>query len=118
MLTGLDVRHDLGEGHPVLGRRMPDVDLETDDGRCRAFELLHDARHVLIDLDGGVDRPKLPERVRHVGARTAATWELPVLGAVDAPQAVLVRPDGHVAWAGDGTDAGLEDALRTWCGAR
>jgi hypothetical protein len=98
---------------------MPDVDLDTDDGPRRVFELLHDARHVLLDLaDPGLDKPGLPEGVRHVRARSATSWELPVAGTVEAPQAVLVRPDGHVAWVGDGTAAGLEDALRTWCGAR
>lgn len=119
MLTGLDVRHDLGEGHPLLGRRMPDVDLRTDDGTHRAFELLHGARHVLLDLtDSGLDVDAGTDRVRHVTARAVGPWELPVVGTVDPPEALLVRPDGHVAWVGDGTAAGLEDALRTWCGAR
>ena len=119
MLTGLDVRHDLGEGHPLLGRRMPDVDLETDDGSRRAFELLHDARHVLLDLtDTGLEVEAGTDRVRHVRARAADTWEVPVVGTVEAPAALLVRPDGHVAWVSDGTAAGLEDVLRTWCGVR
>ena len=119
MLTGLDVRHDLGEGHPLLGRRMPDVDLETDDGSRRAFELLHDARHVLLDLtDTGLEVGAGTDRVRHVRARAADTWEVPVVGTVEAPAALLVRPDGHVAWVSDGTAAGLEDVLRTWCGVR
>jgi 3-(3-hydroxy-phenyl)propionate hydroxylase len=43
-------------------------------------------------------------------------WELPVLGGVSAPTAVLIRPDGHVAWVGDGTDQSLRDALTTWFG--
>ena len=118
-LTGLDVRHDLGEGHPLLGRRMPDVDLETDDGSRRAFELLHDGRHVLLDLtDTGLEVGAGTDRVRHVRARAADTWEVPVVGTVEATAALLVRPDGHVAWVSDGTAAGLEDVLRTWCGVR
>jgi 2-polyprenyl-6-methoxyphenol hydroxylase-like FAD-dependent oxidoreductase len=112
-MSGLDIRYDLGEGHPLLGRRMPDLDLETADGPVRVFSLLHDARPVLLDLGASLDAPEAGG-VRLVRATCAGPWELPAIGAVPAPAAVLVRPDGHVAWAGDGGDAGLRDALAAW----
>ena len=118
LISGLDVRYDLGEGHPLLGRRVPDLDLTTNGGPTRVFALLNEARPLLLDLDGGssLDVGPWADRVRHVRAHHEGGWELPVIGAVDAPAAVLVRPDGHVAWVGDGTDAGLTDALATWFG--
>ncbi len=118
MVSGLDIRYDLGEGHPLLGRRMPDLDLATADGPQRVFTLLHDARPVLLNLGeaGALDAP-VGDRVRLVDGRHDGDWELPVLGAVTAPDAVLIRPDGHVAWVGEGTDAGLSGALTTWFGA-
>lgn len=117
-LLGLDIRYDLGEGHPLLGRRVPDLDLTTADGRSRVFEHLHDARPLLLDLDGsgGLDIGPWRDRVRLVDAGCDGAWELPVLGEVSAPSAVLVRPDGHVAWVGEGTDRGLGDALASWFG--
>jgi 3-(3-hydroxy-phenyl)propionate hydroxylase len=118
LLSGLDVRHDLGDGHPLLGRRMPDLDLTTAQGATRFFELLHDARPVLLDLGepGGLDITPWAERVAHVIADCTGPWQLPVVGQVSAPSAVLVRPDGHVAWVGEGTQVGLADALTTWFG--
>ena len=103
MMSGLDIRYDLGEGHPLLGRRMPDLDLVTADGPLRVYSLLHDARPVLLDLGapGGFDGTPRADRVRLVDARYDGTWELPALGAVAAPSAVLIRPDGYVAWVGD-----------------
>lgn len=115
LLSGLDVRLDLGEGHPLLGRRIPDLDLETAEGPVRVFELLHEARPVLLDLGGQIDVGRWG-RVRLVTARCDGPWELPVVGEVSPPSAVLVRPDGHVAWVGEGSDAGLEDALSFWFG--
>ncbi len=115
MISGLDIRYDLGEGHPLLGRRIPDLDLVTADGPLRVFTLLHDARPVLIDF-GELDIGPKADRVQVVDAEPVDTWELPVIGAVSAPSAVLVRPDGHVAWVGEGTEAGLADALTTWFG--
>ncbi len=112
MMSGLDIRYDLGTGHPLLGRRMPDVEL---DGPRRVFTLLHEARPILLDF-GAVDIAPWADRVRRVAARYAGVWELPVLGAVAAPAAVLIRPDGYVAWVGDGTDHGLREALTTWFG--
>ncbi|TMF43307.1 MAG: hypothetical protein E6I23_11005 [Chloroflexi bacterium] len=119
MISGLDVAYDLGAGHPLLGRRMPDLDLVTASGPLRVFTLLHDARPVLINLaePGGFDITPWADRVQLINAEYAGLWELPVLGAVSAPTAVLIRPDGHVAWVGDGTDTGLRDAMTTWFGS-
>jgi 2-polyprenyl-6-methoxyphenol hydroxylase-like FAD-dependent oxidoreductase len=118
MMSGLDVHYDLGEGHPLLGRRMPDLDLVTADGPRRVFTLLHEARPVLLDLDGpgGFDLTPWRNRVQLIDATYGGVWELPVLGAVPAPAAVLIRPDGYVAWVGDTNDPGLADALTTWFG--
>jgi 3-(3-hydroxy-phenyl)propionate hydroxylase len=119
MLAGLDVRYDLGGGHPLIGRRMPDLDLQTPDGPTRASALLHEARPVLLDLAGPttVDASLESGGVRRVGARYDGPWELPVVGEVPAPSAVLVRPDGYVAWAGEPTDPARSAALSTWFGA-
>ena len=119
MLTGLDVAYDLGEGHPLLGRRMPDLDLQTAAGPTRVYEQLREARPVLLVLDGSGDADLGPwsDRVRLTRATTSASCELPVLGEVEVPPAVLVRPDGHVAWTGDVTDPSLPVALETWFGA-
>ena len=118
MMSGLDIHYDLGEGHPLLGRRMPDLDLVTADGPLRVFTLLHDARPVLLNLGepGGFDITPWADRVQLIDAGYAGAWELPVLGAVAAPTAVLIRPDGYVAWVGDRTQTGLADALTTWFG--
>ena len=118
MMSGLDIHYDLGTGHPLLGRRMPDLDVVTESGTRRVFTLLHDARPVLLNLGepGVIDMAPWADRVQRVDARYTGVWELPVLGAVAAPTAVLIRPDGHVAWVGDGTDQGLRDALTTWFG--
>lgn len=118
MMSGLDIRYDLGEGHPLLGRRMPDLDLVTADGATRVFAALHDARPVLLDLgpQESLDLGRWAGRVRRIDARIDGRWELPVLGEVAAPSAVLIRPDGHVAWVGEGTGAGLSDTLATWFG--
>ncbi len=118
MLSGLEIHYDLGDGHPLLGRRMPDLDLVVADGPPRVYDLLHDARPLLLNLGepGCLDITPWADRVRLVDAEYAGAWELPALGAVTAPPAVLIRPDGHVAWVGDGTDQGLADALTTWFG--
>jgi flavin-dependent dehydrogenase len=117
-ISGLDIHYDLGEGHPLLGRRMPDLDLVTADGPLRAYELLHGARPVLLNLDepGGFDIAPWAGRVQLVDAAYAGAWELPVIGTVSAPMAVLIRPDGYVAWVGKATDPGLVDALTSWFG--
>jgi 2-polyprenyl-6-methoxyphenol hydroxylase-like FAD-dependent oxidoreductase len=119
MMSGLDVHYDLGEGHPLVGRRMPDLDLVTANGLVRAFTLLHGGRPLLLNFGGPhcVDVASWEHRVQLIDAKYAGHWELPVLGMVAAPTAVLVRPDGYVAWAGDLTQLGLTDALTTWFGA-
>jgi 3-(3-hydroxy-phenyl)propionate hydroxylase len=116
--SGLDIHYDLGEGHPLLGRRMPDLDIVTPDGPLRVFELLHGARPVLLNLGepGGFVITPWSDRVQPIDAEYVGPWELPVLGAVTAPTAVLIRPDGYVAWVGDGTATGLREALTTWFG--
>jgi 3-(3-hydroxy-phenyl)propionate hydroxylase len=118
MISGLDIRYDLGEGHPLLGRRMPDLELATGGGPLRVFTLLHTATPILLNLSdpGGLDITAWSERIQVIEAQYAGPWDLPVLGAVTAPSSVLIRPDGHVAWVGDGTEAGLRDALTLWCG--
>ena len=120
MMSGLDIHYDLGPGHPLFGRRMPDLDLVTEGGPRRLFTLLHQARPVLLNLaePGALDAASSPwaDRIQRIDAQYAGAWELPVLGAVPAPTSVLIRPDGHVAWVGDGTDQGLRDALTTWFG--
>jgi 2-polyprenyl-6-methoxyphenol hydroxylase-like FAD-dependent oxidoreductase len=115
MMSGLDVHYDLGEGHPLLGRRMPDLDIVTANGPQRVFALLHDARPVLLNF-GEPRTFEVPDRVRRLDARHDGVWELPALGVVPAPAAVFIRPDGHVAWVGDGTDRGLRDAVAMWFG--
>jgi 3-(3-hydroxy-phenyl)propionate hydroxylase len=117
-MSGLAVHYDLGEGHPLLGRRMPDLDLVTANGPRRVFTLLHDARPVLLNFGepGSCDISRWADRVQSIDARYVGTWELPAIGAVTAPTAVVVRPDGYVAWVGDPTRVGLADALTTWFG--
>ncbi len=118
MMSGLDIRYDLGEGHPLLGRRVPDLDLGTVNGPLRVFTLLHAARPVLLNLGapGGFDSTPWADRVQVIDAEYVGTWELPAIGAVPAPTAVVIRPDGYVAWVGDRTQVGLADALTTWFG--
>ena len=118
MQSGLDIRYDLGEGHPLLGRRMPDLDIAVDGEATRVFTLLHAARPVLLNLGtpGSLEAGAWADRVRLVDAMYSGRWELPVIGTVDAPAAVLIRPDGHVAWVGEGSDSGLPEALGRWFG--
>jgi 2-polyprenyl-6-methoxyphenol hydroxylase-like FAD-dependent oxidoreductase len=117
-LSGLEIHYDLGEGHPLLGRRVPDLELTTVDGPTRVFTLLRDARPMLLQLGGSgtFDVSPWSPRVRLVEATYEGAWELPVIGAVDAPAAVLVRPDGYVAWVGELADPALPDAISSWFG--
>jgi 3-(3-hydroxy-phenyl)propionate hydroxylase len=117
-MSGLDIHYDLGAGHPLLGRRMPDLDLVTDNGPKRLFTLLRDARPLLLNFGAprGFDITPWADRVQSIDAEYDGVWELPALGAVAAPTAVLIRPDGYVAWVGDNQSFGLPDALTTWFG--
>lgn len=118
-MSGLDIHYNLGEGHPLLGRRMPDLDLVTANGPLRVFSLLHDARPVLLNLGdpGSLSITPWADRVRVVDAKYDGSWELPALGTVLAPTAVLIRPDGYAAWVGTESRLGLAQALTTWFGA-
>ncbi|MGO4777777.1 hypothetical protein AB4084_20105, partial [Lysobacter sp. 2RAB21] len=118
-MAGLNIHYDFGAGHPLLGRRMPDLDVITAEGPLRVFSLLHEARPLLINFAGrgGYDLGGWSERVRSVDAEYAGEWELPTLGIVAAPSAVLIRPDGYVAWVGEENQTGLAEALATWFGS-
>ena len=118
IMSGLGIHYDLGEGHPLLGRRMPDLDIVTSNGPLRVFTLLHRARPVLLNFGepGAFDITPWADRVQLIDAKYDGAWELPAIGAVAAPSAVLIRPDGYVAWVGDGTQVGLVDAFVTWFG--
>jgi hypothetical protein len=105
-MSGLDIRYDLGEGHPLLGRRMPELDIQIDSGPTRIFTLLLRAQPLLLNFGAPIDSA--------IAARYGGKWELPVIGEVAPPSAVLVRPDGYVAWVGQGSDEGLREAQRRW----
>jgi 3-(3-hydroxy-phenyl)propionate hydroxylase len=117
-MAGLDVRYGLGDSHPLVGRRVPDLDLVTPGGSRRVYTLLHDARPVLLNLGeaGSVDITPWSDRVKLIDAKYAGLWEVPVIGVIAAPAAVLIRPDGHVAWAGNTADSRLAEALTAWFG--
>ncbi len=119
MLSGLDIHYDFGEGHPLLGRRMPDLDLETADGPTRVSTLLHNGQPLLLNFGepASLDISPWSDRVRLIDVRYGGVWELPVLGVVASPQVVVIRPDGHVAWVGETKDAGFIEVLATWFGA-
>ncbi|MFE3093566.1 FAD-dependent monooxygenase [Streptomyces sp. NPDC059248] len=128
MLTALDIRYPVGGGHVLAGRRVPDAGLKTPDGTARVYELLAGARGVLLDLRGGAGAAAAvrgwADRIDPVEARAAdGDWSVPGVGAVPAPAALLIRPDGHIAWACDGDGDGdgiggpaLLAALTTWFG--
>ncbi|MEQ1769475.1 MAG: FAD-dependent monooxygenase [Devosia sp.] len=114
-LSGLDIHYDLGEGHPLLGRRVPDLNLETTSGRTRLYALMHGARPILLDL-GTPNRPTVPPGIEVFSATVQGRWELPVVGPVEPPKAVLIRPDGYVAWVGSGNWDGLDEVAARWFG--
>jgi hypothetical protein len=118
MMTGLDIHYDLGPGHPLLGRRMPDLELKTASGPLRLYAMLRDARPVLLNLGPRVriDIAPWSDRVQLVDATYDGPWDLPDEGSVPAPGSVLIRPDGYVAWVGDGAEQGLTEALTRWFG--
>ena len=97
-MSGLAIHYDLGGDHPLVGWRMPDLEITTDKGRVRIFELLRNAHWVQIHFQGGI--PSDEERGLHVlNATYDGPWELPVIGTIPAPTTVLIRPDGYVASA-------------------
>ncbi|AGK76056.1 Flavin-type hydroxylase [Streptomyces microflavus DSM 40593] len=102
MITAVDVRYDLGEGHELLGLRLRDLPL----GQGRLYELMHGGRGLLLDRTGGLSVAGWEDRVDHVADAAEE---------VDVP-AVLLRPDGHVAWAGE-EQKELNGALPRWFGA-
>jgi 3-(3-hydroxy-phenyl)propionate hydroxylase len=118
-MCGLDVSYDLGGSHPLVGRRVPDLKLITTDGPAQLYTLLHGARPLLLNL-GPADAFNLSRgahRVKRVDATFADRWVLPVVGAVAAPAAVLIRPDGHAAWVADAGQPPIDGALSQWFGA-
>jgi 3-(3-hydroxy-phenyl)propionate hydroxylase len=117
MISGLDIHYDLGEGHPLLGRRMPDLEVTTSNGSRRVYSFLHDAHPVLLNFGADIsDMTPWKDRVQSIDAEYGGVWELPVIGKVSAPSAVLIRPDGYVAWVGQQNTDGLVDALARWFG--
>lgn len=116
MMSGLDIRYGSGEGHPLLGRRMPDLDIVTSEGPTRVFALLREAWPVLLGFGEPLALGKWADRVKPAEATFEGVCELPVIGAVDLPAAILIRPDGHVAWVGGGDCTGLADVLTAWFG--
>jgi len=117
-VSGLDVHYDIGDQHPLLGRRMPDLDLIVAKGATRAYTLLHDAKPVLLNLNElNIELGGWADRVELINAKYSGKWDLPVIGEVNAPSAVLIRPDGYVAWVGDSRNSGLTQALTLWFGA-
>jgi 2-polyprenyl-6-methoxyphenol hydroxylase-like FAD-dependent oxidoreductase len=111
-------RRPNSDRHPLLGRRIPDLDLITAIGPFRLFTLLHKARPVLLNLGepSRFDITPWADRVDLVEAEYGGVWELPALGTVAPPTAVLIRPDGHVAWVSNQAHPTLRDALTTWFG--
>jgi 3-(3-hydroxy-phenyl)propionate hydroxylase len=86
-MSGLGIHYDLGDGHPLLGRRIPDLDLVTPDGPVRVLTLLQNARPLLLNLGepGSFDIVPWADRVRLINAKYAGPWELPAIGVVTAP---------------------------------
>lgn len=124
-LSGLAIHYESradvasGDAHPLVGRRVPDVDLHTSAGAFRTYTLLHGGAPVLLNLGdpSDIDITAWADRVERVDARYYGVWELPVIGEVPAPTAVLIRPDGYVAWAGQSSTEGLSEALTFWFGS-
>lgn len=119
VISGLDIRYDFGDGHPLLGRRMPDLDLTTTDGPARLYQFLRDARPLLIRLhpDTAAEANGWEDRIRTLAATTQGPWQLPVIGEIAPPGAALLRPDGYVAWTDEQGQPALTAALATWLGS-
>lgn len=118
MISGLDIHYGPDDGHPMIGRRTPDLDLVTPEGSARIYEHLHHAAPLLLNLDPTTPLDIAPTfaDIPQVHSTYTGSWELPILGEVEPPRALLIRPDGYVAWAGTGTDTGLDPALTKWFG--
>ncbi len=116
--SGLAIKYDLENDHPLVGRRIPDLDIVVGGEKRRIYDYLHRARPVLFSFAGGADPVLVPgsDRVQRVSALCDAPWDLPVIGRVPTPDAVLLRPDGYVAWAGSLDDERLRDAMGFWFG--
>ena len=115
MIAALDLKYPVDGGHPLLGRRVPDLDLKTADGTVRLYELLHQGRPVLLDFDGGLGDALRGWTDRVDAVRPTGDWSIPAVGDIPASAALLVRPDGYVAWL-PGTSVELRTALETWFG--
>ncbi|WP_166973481.1 FAD-dependent monooxygenase [Brevibacterium atlanticum] len=124
-LSGLDTRYGAqadiaaADVHPLVGRRIPNLDLHTSKGILRTYTLLHGGRPVLLNLGAprDIDITDWGDRVDRVDARYYGGWDLPMVGEVSEPTAVLIRPDGYVAWVGDSGSEGLNEAIRFWFGS-
>jgi 2-polyprenyl-6-methoxyphenol hydroxylase-like FAD-dependent oxidoreductase len=113
-MSGMNVCYVHDAPNPLIGRRIPDAEVITQKGTVRMFSLLHTQRTVLLDFENLPERATAAsETIDYVGAqKTVRQWRLPVVGWVDVPSALLVRPDGHVAWVSSDTDShGLTEAL-------
>ncbi|QNE21424.1 hypothetical protein F1D05_30245 [Kribbella qitaiheensis] len=118
MISALDLKYPIGDEHPLLGRRVPDLDLKTIDGTVRLYELLHPGRPILLDFGAGLGSglEGWTDRVDHIEAiRPTDRWAIPAVGDIQASMALLIRPDGHVAWLPEATTE-LHTALTTWFG--
>jgi bifunctional hydroxylase/dehydrase len=117
MVTGLDISYDVGPGtHPLLGRRLPTQELTGETGDTTTYEQLHDGRAVLFVLGDGADVGAVAGWAEHVDVVTATLRSDGEPTPLDGIDALLVRPDGYVAWV-DADDAEpLADALARWFG--
>lgn len=115
-LSGLSIAYDCGPGHPLIGHRVPDFDLVTAAGPSRLHSHLHTGRPLLVTFAQPIDISGWADRVDTLAATASGPWILPALGPLPAPSAILIRPDGHIAWAGQGTSEGLPEALERWFG--
>jgi hypothetical protein len=115
MMSGLDLRYDLGDPDPLVGARMVDLSLQTEEGRTTVSTLLRSGHALLLEL-GGHPSPStpVPDSVERVVARVIDSVVGTSLGASPGVDRLLIRPDGHVCWAGAGPDSSPESALRRW----
>ncbi|MGW7686916.1 FAD-dependent monooxygenase [Kribbella sp. NPDC054772] len=117
MITALDLRYDVKGDHVLAGRRVPDADLTVAGEATRVHQLLRGGRPVLLSLHGSAVPSS--DRIDQIQAQCASdSWTVPGVGDVAVPSAVLIRPDGYVAWATDELSTeGLDEAMATWFSA-